>query len=62
MAGDAGGVVGDNAHEVDDIRSWLPGTEVAEALALLAEAEREADAPSRRVSAAKKHVAMAMGD
>lgn len=60
LEGDPEGVVSGNADEVSTVAGWLPGTDLAAAMALLVEAERRLEREKAAVSEAKKHVALAM--
>ena len=60
MRGETKGIVSINSADAEIIPSWLPGTDVEEALSQLAEAEHELAKIKKRVSAAKKGIAQAM--
>ena len=60
MAGDGGAVVSANKEKVDAIKSWLPGSDLEEAIMDLAEAEHNFDQAKKYLSASKKKVAKAM--
>lgn len=54
------GVVSPNVSQVAVVSSWLHGSNIATALALLSEAEAAMDHAKKAVAAAKKHVGDAM--
>lgn len=54
------GVVSDNASEVAEVASWLPGTDVAAAMEVVAELEKKAIQIKRELSASKKELARSM--
>ena len=56
------GIVSDNLEDVKVIQSWLPGTDVEEALIKMRKLESEAARIKKELSAAKKIVAKAMRD
>ena len=60
MAGDNKAVVSSNKEQVLVIKSWLPGSDLEEALMKLAEAEHEYDQAKKRLTTAKKNLARAM--
>jgi hypothetical protein len=60
LSGDASRVVSANAGEVTVVAGWLKGSDVEAALGTVFEMEREMEAAKRRLSAAKKAVAIAM--
>lgn len=60
MAGDNNAVVSPNKEKVMVVKSWLPGSDLEEALMELAEAEHEHDKAKKRLTAAKKSIARAM--
>jgi hypothetical protein len=60
LSGDASRVVSANAGEVTVVAGWLKGSDVEAALETVFEMEREMEAAKRRLSAAKKAVAIAM--
>jgi len=60
LAGDNKAVVSANKDQVIVVKSWLPGSDIEEALIKLAEAEQKYDKAKNRLSAAKKSVAKAM--
>jgi hypothetical protein len=60
LSGDASRVVSANAEEVTVVAGWLRGSDVEAALETVFEMEREMEAAKRRLSAAKKAVAIAM--
>ncbi|HNO76406.1 MAG TPA: SWIM zinc finger family protein [Nitrosomonas mobilis] len=60
MAGDSKAVVSSNKEQIMVIKSWLPGSDLEEALMELAVAEHEHDKAKKRLSAAKKNIARAM--
>lgn len=60
IAGDNKAVVSSNKEQVMVIKSWLPGSDLEEALIELAEAEHEHDKAKKRLSAAKINIARAM--
>lgn len=60
LEGRTEGIVSGNEGMVPTIVAWLPGTDVAEAMAELAAAEREFEQAKKVVTHAKKTVAAAM--
>lgn len=62
LAGDASGIVSENAAEVARVATWLGGSDLELALQELASSEAALEAAKRRVSQAKKVVARAMMD
>lgn len=60
LDGDASSVCSDNAAEVATIVNWLPGTDVAAALAELRAAEKRDDAGKTELNDAKRKLARAM--
>lgn len=54
------GIVSENSEQIQTVVAWLPGTDVAEALAALDAAEREFDRVKKIVTNAKKNLASAM--
>lgn len=60
MAGNVKAVVSSNKQQVMIVQTWLPGTDIEEALTELAEAEHEHDNAKKRLTAAKKRIARAM--
>ena len=56
------GIVSDNLEDVKIIQSWLPGTDVEEALIKMRKLESEAARIKKELSAAKKVVAKTMRD
>ncbi len=60
LEGNTEGIVSRNSEQVPTVVAWLPGTDVAEAMAALAAAEREFDRAKKIVTNAKKNLASAM--
>lgn len=60
MAGDNKAVISSNKDQVMVVKSWLPGSDIEEALMELAEAEHEYDNAKKRLTAVKKSIAKAM--
>ena len=60
LEGSTEGIVSGNSGQVPTVVAWLPGTDVAEAMAALAAAEREFDRAKKVVTNAKKNLASAM--
>lgn len=60
LGGDSSAIVSDNMDKVSLVSSWLSGTDLEEALALLLDAEREHDIAKKHLAVAKKNVAKAM--
>jgi uncharacterized Zn finger protein len=60
MAGDAKAVVSSNRDQVTVVTSWLPGSDLEQAMMELAEAEHAHDKAKKRLTSAKKNVAKAM--
>lgn len=58
LAGVTDGIVSANAHCAAEVASWLPGSNVAEAIALVAEAEAALDQAKKALAKAKR----ALGD
>ncbi|MDY6894784.1 MAG: SWIM zinc finger family protein [Thermotogota bacterium] len=56
------GIVSDNLEDVKVVQSWLPGTDLEEAIIKMRELESEATRIKKELSAAKKVVAKAMRD
>jgi len=56
------GIVSDNLDDVKIVQSWLPGTDVEEALVKMRKLEEEAARIKKELTAAKKDVARAMRD
>jgi uncharacterized Zn finger protein len=50
-------IVSNNKGDVKKVKSWLPGSDVEQALVKLAEAEEEFEEAKRKLSDAKKKVA-----
>ncbi|MDO8282550.1 MAG: hypothetical protein Q7U10_08005 [Thermodesulfovibrionia bacterium] len=62
LAGSTEGIVGDNKIAVDEVKSWLSGTDVESALIQVTEKERAFDEAKKALSNAKKKLAKAMLD
>ena len=62
LAGLTKGIVSDNLEDVKIVQSWLPGTDVDEAIQKMRALEFEAAKIKKELSAAKKAVAKAMRD
>jgi uncharacterized Zn finger protein len=60
LSGSTNAIVSKNQDEVAIIRTWLPGSDVEEALKEMTQAEHESNLASKRLSLAKKKVAKAM--
>jgi uncharacterized Zn finger protein len=60
LDGDASSIASDNAAQVTTVRGWLPGTDVAEALAEMRKAEKASDPEKKALNAAKRKLAKAM--
>ena len=60
LDGKSNGVVSDNADAVTTVAGWLPGTDVAAALADLRAAEKDEDPEKKALNAAKRKLARAM--
>lgn len=60
LAGKTRSIVSDNIDQVPIVQSWLPGSDVEDALKKLEEAEEEHARTKKLVSQAKKNVAKAM--
>lgn len=60
LEGNTEGIVSGNIEQVSAVAAWLPGTDVAEAMAALDAAEREFDRAKKVVTNAKKNLALAM--
>ena len=60
LAGKTEGVVSENREDVKVVQSWLPGTDVEEAIQKMRELESEAARIKKELSAAKKVVARTM--
>jgi len=60
LSGSTTSIVSNNQNEVPIIQSWLPGSDVEEALKEVGEAEHECYLAKKRLSLAKKKVAKAM--
>lgn len=60
LKGISKGIVSDNAAEVPEVASWLPGTDVAAAIVTVENIEQEAAAIKKKLSTAKKALATAM--
>lgn len=53
-------IVSGNSEQVPTVAAWLPGTDVAAAMAAVVAAEREFERAKKAVSAAKRSLAAAM--
>lgn len=62
LLGEGKGVVGENAKDVETVRSWVNSTDVGEALMELAKAEMALEAAQESVDRAKEKVAQAIRD
>ena len=62
LAGMTKGIVSGNLDDVEIVASWLPGTDVHEAIMKMRELEAEAVKIKKTLTAAKKEVARAMYD
>jgi hypothetical protein len=62
LGGELEGVVAGTPEDVKRVASWLPGTDVAVAMAELAEAEARYEQAKKDVSALKKKAARALRD
>lgn len=60
MAGDSHAVISKNKDEVIIVQSWLPGSDLQEALLELKKAELEHDMARKRLTEAKKNIARIM--
>lgn len=60
LEGDGKAIVGENADQLTTVSDWLPGTDVAAALANFREIESRANVPKNEVVAAKRKLARAM--
>jgi hypothetical protein len=60
LSGETNGVVSDNVTDVSVVASWLPGTDIDEALKAVADAEENHAHDKTRLSAAKKNLARVM--
>jgi uncharacterized Zn finger protein len=60
LAGNAKSISSNNADKAATVASWLPGTDVEEALFDVREAEKIADPEKRALNAAKRELARAM--
>lgn len=60
LEGSSKGVVSDNKEAVKTAASWLPGTDVAEALDELRVAEKDKDPEKKALNTAKRKLARAM--
>ena len=60
LEGRTEGIVGGSAEEVRTVVSWLPGTDVATAMAAVVAAERDCERAKNVLSHAKKSLAAAM--
>ena len=60
LEGNTVGIVSGNSEQFQTVAAWLPGTDVAEAMAALDAAEREFDRAKKVVTNAKKNLASTM--
>lgn len=60
LAGSTEAIVSENSEQVPTIVAWLPGTDVASAMATVVAAEREFERAKKVVTIAKKDLAKAM--
>jgi len=60
LDGNSKAVVSENADQASTVLSWLPGTDVAKALAEFREIEKLEDVPKSELVAAKRKLARAM--
>ena len=60
LAGLTKGIVSGNLEDVEVVQSWLPGTDVDQAIKKVQELEIEAAKIKKDISAAKKNVARSM--
>ena len=62
LLGEGKGVVGENADQVETVRSWVDSTDVGAALMELAAAEMALDTAKKEVNKVKEKVAQAIRD
>ena len=60
LAGKTKAIVSDNIDQAPTVQSWLPGSDIEDALKKLEKAEQEYKRAKKLVSEAKKNVAIAM--
>lgn len=60
LEGSTEAIVSGNSEQVPTVSGWLPGTDVASAMAAVVAAEREFERAKKAVSGAKKDLAAAM--
>lgn len=60
LNGSKSDIVSGNESEIPVVISWLPGSNIATAMSVLADAEAELEIIKKRVTAAKKHLSAAM--
>ncbi len=62
LRGSAKGVMSSNLKDVGIVESWLPGSDVEDALLKVSEAEAYLDSAKKLLSAAKRELAQALRD
>lgn len=62
LLGISKGIVSDNISDVTEVASWVPGSDVEDALNVIEELEDEFARIKRKLSAAKKALSKAMRD
>jgi hypothetical protein len=60
LRGETKGIVSDNNSDATVVASWLPGTDIEQALLGVSDAEKSRAADKASLSAAKKHLARVM--
>ena len=60
LRGETKGIVSDNKSDATVVASWLPGTDIEQALLGVSNAEKSPAADKASLSAAKKHLARVM--
>ena len=62
IEGNPNGIISDNPEDSKTVQSWIPGTDIEEAMNTVRVIEDEAKEVKRRLTAARKAVAQAMRD
>ena len=62
MTGSVDGIVSDNLEDVPTVFAWMVGTDVEAALLEMLRLEKESDRIKNQLAAAKKKLAVALGD
>ena len=60
LDGDYSAIQSNNADELHVLSTWLPGSNLERSITVLQSADKELDKAKRQVTAAKKHLGLAM--